>query len=244
MTIIAIEDLSFTWPDGTVALRGVSLSVERGGSLGLIGRNGAGKSTLLLHLNGILHGSGAVRFGGRPVEEWSAQRLRAAVGLLFEDPDDQLFMPTVLDDVTFGPLNHGLSPKEARARAEVALASVGAEGLEDRPPHHLSAGQKRRVALACVLVMEPTVLVLDEPVAGLDPDGREAVIELLAELPQTKVIASHDLDMVAQLCDRVAVLDGGQVHATGDARELLRDEPLLRKHGLRVPLTLEQELRP
>ena len=235
MSLIEIEDLHFTWPDGTAALRGVSLSVERGSSMGLIGRNGAGKSTLLLHLNGILHGTGAVRFGGRPIEEWSAQRLRAAVGLLFEDPDDQLFMPTVLDDVTFGPLNLGLPPEEARARAEATLASVGAAGLQDRPPHHLSAGQKRRVALAGVLVMEPTVLVLDEPVAGLDPEGREAVIGLLAGLPQTKVIASHDLAMIAQLCDRVAVLDRGRVHATGDAHELLRDEPLLRAHGLRVP---------
>ncbi|MCD6359344.1 MAG: ATP-binding cassette domain-containing protein [Armatimonadetes bacterium] len=238
MSIITIEELSFTWPDGAEALRGVSLSIEEGRTLGLVGRNGAGKSTLLLHLNGILSGSRAVRFRGVPIEDHPAARLRATIGLVFEDPADQLFMPAVLDDVAFGPLNMGLSPDEAEARSRRALERVGASALADRAPHHLSAGQQRRVALATVLVMEPEVLVLDEPVAGLDPEGREAVIELLGGLPQTKIIATHDLELVMELCDEVAVLDAGRIHAHGPARELLSDESLMRAHGLRVPLSL------
>ena len=238
MDIIEVIELSYSYPDGAEALRGVSLRVAEGRSLGLIGRNGAGKSTLLLHLNGIFGGSGAVHFRGTPIEELPAAQLRASVGLVFENPSDQLFMPTVLDDVTFGPLNMGLAPEEAEARARESLASVGAEHLAARAPHHLSAGQKRRVALASVLVMSPEVLVLDEPVAGLDPEGREAVIELLAGLAQTKIIATHDLDLVAELCDEALVLDDGRAHAQGPARELLTDESLLRAHGLRVPPSL------
>jgi cobalt/nickel transport system ATP-binding protein len=239
MNIIEIDDLHFTYPDGTRALRGVSLSLRAGRSLGLIGPNGAGKSTLLLHLNGILSGAGAVRFRGTPVEQCDSAQLRAAVGLVFEDPDDQLFMPTVLDDVTFGPLNLRLSPEQARTRALQALAAVDAEHLRSRAPHHLSAGQKRRVALATVLAMEPEVLVLDEPVAALDPEGREAIIELLAALEVTRIIASHDLDMILALCDEVALLDDGQIHAQGDTHHILADDDLLRAHGLRVPLTLQ-----
>ncbi len=239
MSLIAIDDLRFTWPDGTQAVAGVSLTLEEGRSLGLIGRNGAGKSTLLLHLNGILHGSGAVRVQGRPVEDWPADELRATVGLVFEHPEDQLFMPTVLEDVCFGPLNQGLAPDEARARAMAVLESVGAAELAARAPHHLSAGQMRRVALATVLAMEPRVLVIDEPVMALDPEGREEIIALLAGLPQTRIIASHDLEMVLQLCDEVAILDAGRVHAQGPARELLADDALLRAHGLRVPGSLQ-----
>ncbi len=238
MNIIEIDDLHFTYPDGTRALRGVSLSVTAGQTLGLIGPNGAGKSTLLLHLNAILSGSGAVRFKGTPVEQCDAAGLRAAVGLVFEDPTDQLFMPTVLDDVTFGPLNLGMPSGEARVRALEALTAVQAEHLQGRAPHRLSAGQKRRVALAAVLAMEPEVLVSDEPVAALDPEGREQIIELLAGLEVTKIVASHDLEMILELCDQVAVLDDGEIHAQGSAREILSDEDLLRAHGLRVPLPL------
>jgi len=240
MSLIAIDDLRFTWPDGTQALAGVSLTVQEGRSLGLVGRNGAGKSTLLLHLNGILHGSGAVRVEGRPVEDWPADELRATVGLVFEHPEDQLFMPTVLEDVCFGPLNQGLSPDEARVRSMEVLASVGAAELAARAPHHLSAGQMRRVALATVLAMQPRVLVIDEPVMALDPEGREEVIALLAGLAQTKIIASHDLEMVLALCDDVAILDAGRVHAQGPACELLADDALLRAHGLRTPASLRK----
>jgi len=238
MNIIEIDDLHFTYPDGTRALRGVSLSVTAGQSLGLIGPNGAGKSTLLLHLNAILSGSGAVRFQGTPVEQCDAAELRAAVGLVFEDPTDQLFMPTVLDDVSFGPLNLGMPSEEARERALEVLEAVEAAHLRSRAPHHLSAGQKRRVALATVLAMEPEVLVVDEPAAALDPEGREQIIELLAGLEVTKILASHDLEMILELCDQVALLDDGEIHVQGSTREVLSDEKLLRAHGLRVPLTL------
>ena len=238
MNIIEIDDLHFTYPDGTRALRGVSLSVTAGQSLGLIGPNGAGKSTLLLHLNAILSGSGAVRFKGTPVEQCDAAELRAAVGLVFEDPTDQLFMPTVLDDVSFGPLNLGMPSEEARERALEVLEAVEAAHLRSRAPHHLSAGQKRRVALATVLAMEPEVLVVDEPAAALDPEGREQIIELLAGLEVTKILASHDLEMILELCDQVALLDDGEIHVQGSTREVLSDEKLLRAHGLRVPLTL------
>ncbi|MEA3401935.1 MAG: ATP-binding cassette domain-containing protein [Armatimonadota bacterium] len=238
MSLVEIQDLSFTYPDGTEALHAVSLTLQEGASLGLIGPNGAGKSTLLLHLNGILHGSGSVSVRGRPVEQWPSAELRATVGVVFEDPTDQLFMPTVLDDVCFGPLNMGLAPEEARERAEDVLRSVGAQELADRAPHHLSAGQRRRVALAAVLAMEPELLVIDEPVMALDPEGREEVIALLAGLPQAKLIASHDLAMVLELCEEVAILDEGRIHAAGPAREVLGDEALLRAHGLRVPPSL------
>ncbi|MFW5866805.1 MAG: energy-coupling factor ABC transporter ATP-binding protein [Armatimonadota bacterium] len=238
--LLEIEDLSYTWPSGTTALRGVSLALSGSESLALIGRNGAGKSTLLLHLNGIFHGTRAVRVKGVPVEDWSADELRAMVGLVFENPQDQLFMPTVLEDVAFGPLNLGLSSDAARERSVSALASVGAADLADRAPHHLSAGQMRRVALATVLVMEPELLVIDEPVMALDPEGREAIIALLAGLPQAKIIATHDLDLVLELCDTVAVLDDGRIHAMGPAAEILSDEPLLRTHGLRVPERLRK----
>lgn len=236
--LLEIDDLRFTWPSGVTALRGVSLALEAGETLALIGRNGAGKSTLLLHLNGIFHGTRAVRVKGTPVEDWPADELRATVGLVFEDPQDQLFMPTVLEDVAFGPLNLGLPGDEARERALRALADVGAAELADRAPHHLSAGQMRRVALATVLAMEPELLVLDEPVMALDPEGREAIIALLSELSQAKMIATHDLELVLELCDTVAVLDDGRIHATGPAREVLADDALLRAHGLRMPGSL------
>ncbi len=239
MNLLEIADLHFTWPDGTDALRGVSLALRKGETLGLIGRNGAGKSTLLLHLNGILHGSGSVRVKGSSVEDWPADELRATVGLVFEQPQDQLFMPTVLEDVAFGPLNMGLASEAARQRSLQVLESVGAAGLAHRAPHHLSAGQMRRAALATVLAMEPELLVLDEPVMALDPEGREAVMALLAGLPQAKMLATHDLDLVLGLCDTVAILDAGRVQARGPTREILADEPLLRAHGLRVPATLQ-----
>ena len=237
--LLEVADLRFAWPSGEEALRGVSLALAEEETLALIGRNGAGKSTLLLHLTGILHGTRAVRVRGTPVEDWPADELRATVGLGFEDPRDQLFMPTVLEDVAFGPLNLGLPSDEARERALQVLGSVGAEGLAERAPHHLSAGQMRRVALATVLAMEPELLVIDAPVMALDPEGREAIIALLAGLPQAKIIATHDLALVLELCDTVAVMDTGRIHATGPAREVLADEALLRAHGLRRPVGLE-----
>jgi cobalt/nickel transport system ATP-binding protein len=232
---LSLRSLSFAYPDGHPALTGVSFDVAAGETVALIGPNGAGKSTLLLHLNGILRGSGAVEICGLPLNEQNRREIRRLVGLVFEDPNDQLFMPTVFDDVAFGALNLGRPEAEARARTQAALEAVGMAAYADRPPHHLSLGQRKRVALATVLVMDCRVLALDDPTGGLDPAGREDFLALLACLPQTKLIATHDLEMVWDLCERVVLMDQGQVVTVGAAREVLTAEGLLRAHGLRVP---------
>lgn len=229
---VEVEQLSYAYPDGTPGLAGVSVHVAEGETLGLIGPNGAGKSTLLLHLNGILSGGGEVRIFGESPADLSVHDAARQVGLVFQNPDDQLFMPRVLDDVTFGPFNLGLPREEAEARARTALAEVGMSNYACRPPHHLSLGEKRRVAIAAVLVMHPSVLALDEPSSGLDPRGRRELIGLLAERPGTKIIASHDLDLVRRLCDRTALMDQGQVIATSPTDRLLADRALLFAHGL------------
>ncbi|MFQ5810025.1 MAG: energy-coupling factor ABC transporter ATP-binding protein [Armatimonadota bacterium] len=234
MLAIEIEDLSYTYPDGSPALRGVSLRVEEGETIGLVGPNGAGKSTLMLHLNGILSGDGSVRVFGKAVAP-DVDHGRSQVGLVFQNPDDQLFMPTVFDDVAFGPLNLGWPEARVREKVGEALAAVRAAGYESRSPHHLSIGEKKRVAIATVLVMECKVLALDEPATGLDPRGRRELIELLAELEATKVIATHDLAMVLELCDRVAVLNEGEVVMEGEAREVLGQRELLLSYGLEGP---------
>ncbi len=232
---LRVRNLTYSYPDGREALRGVHLEVASGETLGLIGPNGAGKSTLLLHLNGILRGEGTVEVFGRVVNDGSLREVRRLVGLLFEDPSDQLFMPTVFDDVAFGALNLGLSEAEARERTEAALRSVGMLEYADRPPQHLSLGQRKRVALATVLVLDCRLLALDDPTGGLDPAGREDFVRLFSSLPLTKIIATHDLDLAWGLCERVALMDGGQIVASGPARQVLCDEPLLRAHGLRLP---------
>ena len=235
LATLSLRDLSFRYPDGQPALAGVSFEVAEGETVALIGPNGAGKSTLLLHLNGILRGAGTVEVCGLPLDDHNLREIRRLVGLVFEDPDDQVFMPTVFDDVAFGALNLGLPEAEARARTEAALQAVGMAAYAARPPHHLSLGQRKRVALATVLVMDCRLLALDDPTGGLDPAGREDFLALLAALPQTKLIATHDLEMVWDLAARVVLMDQGQVVTVGAARELLRDEALLRAHGLRVP---------
>ncbi len=234
-TALCLRDVSFSYPDGQVALEGVSLEVAAGETVGLIGPNGAGKSTLLLHLNGILRGSGTVEVCGLPLNDRTLREIRRLVGLVFEDPNDQLFMPTVFDDVAFGALNMGLSESEARARTEAALEAVGMLAEAGRSPHHVSLGQRKRVALATVLVMDCRLLALDDPTGGLDPAGREDFLALLGTLPQTKLMASHDLEMVWEVCDRVALMDQGRVATVGETREVLRDEQLLRAHRLRLP---------
>jgi cobalt/nickel transport system ATP-binding protein len=198
--VIVIENLSFSYPDGHQALSNINLAVPRGQSLALIGPNGAGKSTLLLHLNGILRSDGMVRVMGRAVGEGNLRWVRGKVGLVFQDPDDQLFSTTVFDDVAFGPLNLGYSEGEVRQRTGRALDWVGMAGQEQRSPHHLSIGEKKRIAIATVLSMSPEILVLDEPTSNLDPAAKWGLIELLANLPMTKLIATHDLDMVEALC--------------------------------------------
>lgn len=230
---IVVRDLHYAYPDGTLALRGLSLRVREGDALGIVGPNGAGKSTLVLHLNGVLLPSaGAVEVGGLLVGPGTVREVRRRVGLVFQNPDDQLFMPTVFDDVAFGPLNMGLAPEEVRRRVAAALEEVGAAHLADRAPYHLSGGEKRAVAIATVLSMDPAALVLDEPSAGLDPRQRRKAIELLNRLRPTKVLVSHDLDLVLRTCRRVALVNEGVVKAEGETVEVLGNAALLEANGL------------
>jgi cobalt/nickel transport system ATP-binding protein len=233
--IIQVKDLSFAYPDGHQALRDVSLTVAPGEKVALVGPNGAGKSTLMLHLNGILHPtSGTVRVVGLDVQGANLPRVRGAVGLVFQDPDDQLFSPRVFDDVAFGPIYQGLRPAEVRERVAAALEAVHMGHMAERVSHHLSTGEKKRIAMATVLAMEPAILVLDEPTAGLDPRARRGLIRLLRELPQAMLVASHDLRMVQELLPRTVVMDEGAIVADGLTAEILNDAALLKTHGLEV----------
>lgn len=233
-TAVEIADLHFTYPDGVRALRGVSLTVAEGEKVALLGPNGAGKSTFLMHLNGILRGRGDIRIMGRPLGDDSIRHIRAQVGLVFEHPDDQLFSPTVLDDVAYGPLYMGLPREQVLWRARWALEQVGMLGFEERMPHRLSLGQKKRVAIATVLSMHPTILALDEPTSSLAPAARRELIHLLRELPQTMIVSTHDIPMVRDLFPRTIVMDEGLVVADGDTQMILSDTALLGAHGLEV----------
>lgn len=230
--LLILRDLRYRYPDGTPALDGLDLEVYEGERLGLVGANGAGKSTLLLHLNGVLRGEGDVRVDGLEVDRKTLPRIRELVGLMFQNPDDQLFSTTVFDDVAFGPLQQGTGENELERRVHETLAAVGLEGFGGRTAYHLSLGEKKRVALATILVMNPRLLVLDEPTSGLDPRGRREIAALLRELPVTQVIASHDLTLVRELCDRVAVLHRGTVAAVGEPEAILSDRDFLFQHGL------------
>ncbi len=229
---VKIRNLTYAYPDGTAALAGVDLTVEEGAAVGVVGANGAGKSTLILHLNGILDGNGAVEIFGEPINKANVKEVRRRVGLVFQDPDDMLFMPHVADDVAFGPRNLGLPEDEVAARVREALAAAGLAGYEKRSPHHMSLGERRRASLAAALALKPDVLALDEPTANLDGRGRRELAELLASLDGTKIIASHDLAFVKKLCHDVAVLAGGKVVAAGPTGEILADERLLCEYGL------------
>ncbi|MCZ7575010.1 MAG: energy-coupling factor ABC transporter ATP-binding protein [Ardenticatenaceae bacterium] len=232
---LVIEDLSFSYPDGLVALHGVSLQVGRGEKVALVGPNGAGKSTLMLQLNGILSGQGRIRVAGLPVTRPNLPLIRARVGLVFQNPDDQLFSPTVFEDVAFGPLHMGLPGDEVRARVAWALEQVGMRPYADRLSHHLSVGEKKRIAIATVLSMEPEILVLDEPSAGLDPRARRALITLLRSLPLTMLVSTHDLLMVRELLPRMVLMDEGRIVADGPTERLLNNVILLEAHGLERP---------
>lgn len=236
---VEVKDLHYRYPEGIEALKGVSFEVEEGESVGVVGPNGAGKSTLLLHLNGILmgyssDGSSPVWIKGIPVRRETLKQIRRLVGLVFQDPNDQLFSPTVFEDVAFGPLNLGLAPEEVVEKVKKALEAVGMGGYENRSPHHLSQGEKKRIAIATVLAMSPEILALDEPTANLDPVGRWELIELLRSLPHTKIIASHDLEFVEKVCDKVVILNAGKVLASGPASLILKDRTLLVKARLAV----------
>ena len=230
--IIKIENLSFSYPDGQQALTEVSLTVYRGETIALIGPNGAGKSTLFLHLNGILRSNGRVEVFGGPISDNNLREVRRKVGLVFQNPDDQLFSPTVFDDVAFGPINLGYAAEEVHRSVTRALRWVGMEGYEKRSPHHLSLGEKKRIAIATVLSMNPEILVIDEPTSNLDPRSKWSLIALLKKLPMTRIIASHDLELVRTLCQRVIILDRGQVVAEGSTEQILTDIQLLKNHGL------------
>jgi cobalt/nickel transport system ATP-binding protein len=233
---LLVEDVAFAYPDGHQALFGVDLRIERGERVALLGPNGAGKTTLVLHLNGILRaGRGQVAVAGLPVDKPSLREIRRRVGIVFQDPDDQLFMPTVAEDVAFGPRNMGLGEDDVAARVSTALEQVGMAQFADRPPHHLSFGQRRRVAVATVLSMNPEILVLDEPSSNLDPAGRRELAEVLQALPVTLLMVTHDLPYALQLCPRSVVLDGGVIVADGRTRDLLGDPQLLAEHRLELP---------
>lgn len=239
--LVEVSDLHFSYPDGQPALRGVSFRIERGESVAVIGGNGAGKTTLLLHLNGVLRpGSGVVRVGDLPVARENLPAIRQTVGMIFQDPDDQLFMPTVFDDVAFGLRSRGLAEAEIASRVERALATVGAGHLQARPPYRLSGGEKRVVAIAGVLAMRPAVLVMDEPSSGLDPAARRRLINLLAELELTKVVATHDLDLVLDLCKRVLVMHEGALAGDGSPAEIFADTALLQQCNLEPPLSQQR----
>ncbi|RMG95708.1 MAG: ABC transporter ATP-binding protein [Candidatus Dadabacteria bacterium] len=237
--IVEVSDLRFAYPDGTQALRGVSFRITHGESVAVVGANGAGKSTLLLHLNGVLvPQAGDVRIGEVPLTRSTLPEVRRTVGMVFQDPDDQLFMPTVYEDVAFGPLNLGLPPDEVDRRVREALERVGGWELRDRPPHRLSGGEKRAVAIATVLAMGPDILVMDEPSSNLDPRARRRLIHLLASFEHTKIIATHDLDLALELCERTIVIAGGQVLRDGPTREVFSDDEVLEQGGLERPPAL------
>jgi energy-coupling factor transporter ATP-binding protein EcfA2 len=229
---LELRGLRYRYPDGMQALRGVDLVVHEGEKVALLGPNGAGKSTLLLHLNGILRGQGEVRVFGRALTDDNQRDIRAQVGLLFSNPDDQLFSPTVLEDVAFGPLHMGLPREEVLRRAADALAQVGMSGFEERMPHRLSMGQKKRVAIATVLAMGTPLLALDEPTANLAPGARTELIALLRRLPQTMLVSTHDLGAVPEVFSRVVIMDDGAIVADGAPDAILTDHELLYVHGL------------
>jgi cobalt transport protein ATP-binding subunit len=233
---IELEHVHYAYPDGFEALRGIDLRIARGEKVALVGPNGAGKSTLMLHLNGIAEPRhGRVSIAGMDVVRANLRRVRAEVGLVFQDPDDQLFSPTVFDDVAFGPLHMGVPDAEIHQRVERALAAVGMAGFERRTPHRMSLGQRKRVALATVLSMDPSVLVFDEPSAGLDPRGRRELIGLLRELPQTLLVSTHDMRLVQEVFPRTVVMDAGRIVADGPTEAILADDALLEAHGLERP---------
>jgi cobalt/nickel transport system ATP-binding protein len=234
--------LSYSYPNGQPALRGVDLHVKHGERVAILGPNGAGKTTLMLHLNGLKRGSGRLEVAGLEVGDGTLAQLRAQVGLVFQDPDDQLFMPTVGEDVAFGPLNQDLPREEVERRVNEALASVRMEGAVERAPYQLSMGERRRVAIATVLATSPSLLVLDEPSANLDPRARRELLDVLASIDHTMLLTTHDLPLAAELCERAVILAGGRIVADGGCHELLADTELLAEYDLELPAGFDLDL--
>lgn len=236
---VEVRELQYSYPDGRKAIDGISCSIHHGESVGIIGANGAGKSTLLLLLTGILFpDAGEVLVGEIHVTKKTLPLIRQRLGMVLQDPDDQLFLTTVYDDVAFGPRNYGLSEEEVKERVGRALETVGIPHLSDRAPFKLSGGEKRAASIATVLSLDPDILIMDEPTSGLDPRSRRKLIQLLDSFDHTKIIASHDIDMVLATCSRVILLEQGRIAASGPAEEVLRDRELLERCGLEVPYSL------
>jgi cobalt/nickel transport system ATP-binding protein len=233
--VLEVNELHYTYPDGHVALKGINLNLCDGDKVAVVGPNGAGKSTLMLHLNGILRGNGSVSIAGMSLTDKNLPIIRALVGMVFQNPDDQLFSPTVFEDVAFGPLHMGLPEDEVHQRVEEALSIVQMSDFGDRLSHHLSVGQKKRIAIATVLSMRPQILVLDEPSAGLDPRARRSLINFLHEIPITMLVSTHDLRMVKELFPRMVIMDEGEIVVDGLTSQLLEDEAMLEAHGLEKP---------
>lgn len=242
---LSTENLSFTYPDGTQALKNINIEIEKGGKVAIIGPNGAGKSTLFSHFNGLTEPtSGCVKIEGNPIsfEKDELLKVRQKVGIVFQDPNDQLFAPTVKEDIAFGPMNLGLSYDEVEKRVEDALKMVGMENYEDKTPHHLSGGQQKRIAIAGIIAMKPELMILDEPTAGLDPDGVEKVLNIMNQLNEegmTLIISSHDIDMISKYADKIFVLYNGEIIESGNKNKIFSDMELLKKAHLRTPITTE-----
>jgi cobalt/nickel transport system ATP-binding protein len=240
--IMEFKDVFFRYPDGTEALKGVSFRIIHGESAGIVGANGAGKSTLLMQMNGyLLPSAGSVTIGDLQLMKKTRLEIRKKVGVVFQNPDDQLFMPTVYDDVAFGPLNLEMSAEKVNERVTEALQTVGCLQLQDKPPHHLSGGQKRAVAIAAVIAMAPDILVMDEPSSNLDPKSRRYLIRLLGGFQHTKIIATHDLDFILEVCRRCIVIKDGRIVADGPVADVLTDKVLLEENNLELPLSLQKD---
>lgn len=242
---LSTENLSFTYPDGTQALKNINIEIEKGEKVAIIGPNGAGKSTLFSHFNGLTEPtSGCVKIEGKPIsfEKDELLKVRQKVGIVFQDPNDQLFAPTVKEDIAFGPMNLGLSYDEVEKRVEDALKMVGMENYEDKTPHHLSGGQQKRIAIAGIIAMKPELMILDEPTAGLDPDGVEKVLNIMNQLNKegmTLIISSHDIDMISKYADKIFILYNGEIIESGNKNKIFSDMELLKKAHLRTPITTE-----
>jgi cobalt/nickel transport system ATP-binding protein len=241
---VRITRLNYTYPDGTRALEGIDLDISQGERIAIVGPSGAGKSTLLLHLNGVLEGTGSIRIMGLELDSSNLKQIRRQVGLLFQDPNDQLFCPTVFEDVAFGPLNLSVLENEISGRVEKALADAGLDySMRSRSSHHLSLGERRRVSLAAVLAMEPAILGMDEPTSNLDPRNRRHLIDVISGLSATLIIATHDLELVLDVCSRTVLMDHGKIWADGETRSMLANVQLMDTHGLEVPLSLKSGSR-
>ena len=242
---LSTENLSFTYPDGTQALKNINIEIEKGEKVAIIGPNGAGKSTLFSHFNGLTEPtSGCVKIEGKAIsfEKDELLKVRQKVGIVFQDPNDQLFAPTVKEDIAFGPMNLGLSYGEVEKRVEDALKMVGMENYEDKTPHHLSGGQQKRIAIAGIIAMKPELMILDEPTAGLDPDGVEKVLNIMNQLNKegmTLIITSHDIDMISKYADKIFILYNGEIIESGNKNKIFSDMELLKKAHLRTPITTE-----